>query len=90
MGDAKYDNRLHRETVAAYRKKVDEGEGWCTETICLMPSRYIEPGSPVDAAHTPDGEAYLGPAHAKCNRSEGGKRGRAIQGHGGIIRRWAL
>jgi hypothetical protein len=87
-----YSTDTHRAMVAQCRAIVDSGHGWCTEPICLMPTRYIPPGSPVDAAH--DGpDAYRGPAHPKCNRSEGGKRGnRSAMRRPGrrAFTRWAL
>ena len=85
MTKAKYATPEHRAKVKQYRVDVDNGNGWCAELVCLMPSRHIEPGAAIDAAHAPGGLGYLGPAHPLCNRSEGGKRGR-----GGIVRRWAL
>jgi hypothetical protein len=62
----------HQKTRAAYKPAVDAGQATCTERVCLMASRRIAPGSAWDLAHdrTHPG-AYLGPAHAKCNRSEG-------------------
>lgn len=44
------------------------------ETICLLGSRAILPGSEWDLAHTTDRMGYLGPAHPVCNRTEGAKR----------------
>lgn len=57
---------------------VEAGEVWCAEVVCLVErdggDRWIEPGSEWDLAHDradPTGKAWLGPAHARCNRSEG-------------------
>jgi hypothetical protein len=66
------DHQRHRRAVAP---TVDAGQAWCTEPICLMPDRWIEPGTPWDLAHDRDAgpSAYRGPAHARCNRSEGAR-----------------
>ena len=89
MAKAKYATRQHRDMVAIYRKQVDAGDGWCAEAVCLMSSRFIAPGSPVDAAHDPTGTSYIGPAHPRCNRSEGARRrnGKHLPL---TTRRWAL
>lgn len=66
----------HQQTRARLRPTVDRGEAYCAEVICLMPSRWIEPGTPWDLAHDRSGASlYLGPAHAKCNRAEGARHG---------------
>lgn len=87
----KYRTREHREAVAKFRKLIDAGQGWCAEAVCLMPSRYIEPGAKFDAAHDPSGTVYIGPAHPRCNRSEGARRGNRARGsHQPAPRRWTL
>ena len=79
----KYDTRAHRKLRAQYRKLVDSGQGWCAEVICLEEregrTRWIPPGSPIDAAHAIDGVTYLGPAHARCNRADGARRGNRMR-----------
>jgi hypothetical protein len=60
----------HPVVRAAWKPYVDAGETNCAELICLMPSRWIEPGTPWDLAHDRRTGGYLGPAHARCNRSE--------------------
>lgn len=81
----------HRAAVAQCRRIVDAGNGWCMEILCLVErdggSRYIPPGSDVDAAHDRDNpDQYLGPAHPRCNRAEGGRwRHRKP-----AVKRWAL
>ena len=62
----------------AWAPVVARGEATCHEPICLMPQRPIAPGTRWDLSHAPDG-SILGPSHPLCNRSEGGKRGRAKQ-----------
>jgi hypothetical protein len=50
----------------------------CAAEICLMPSRYIPPGTRSwqwDLGHTKDRTAWTGPEHIRCNRSEGARRG---------------
>ena len=50
----------------------------CCEDECLMPSRLIPAGTPSSdwhLAHWPDGIRLRGPAHPRCNTSEGAKRG---------------
>lgn len=68
--------RSHRKVRAALAPDVEAGKAWCCERICLYRSRWIKPGTPWDLAHDrrfPG--AYLGPAHAKCNRAEGARFG---------------
>jgi hypothetical protein len=68
---------------AHYRRVVDRGDAWCAEPVCLNPyGRWIPPGTPWDLAHDPVDGSYLGPAHARCNRSEGARRGNRMR------RRW--
>ncbi|GAA1142595.1 hypothetical protein GCM10009583_10640 [Ornithinicoccus hortensis] len=56
------------------------------ETICVMPSRRIEAGSPGRAwdlahDHTKGGtHDYLGPAHKECNQAEALGRGVSWEG----------
>jgi hypothetical protein len=54
---------------------VQAGRAYCTEPICLMDDRWIEPGTPWDLAHDRDAGPgrYHGPAHRRCNRSEGAR-----------------
>ena len=76
-----YDTTRHRNLRAQYRRVVERGDGWCTETICLNPQgRWIDPFDEAgwDLAHDLDG-SYLGPAHARCNRSEGARRGNRMR-----------
>ena len=87
MAKPQYATKHHRDTVATYRRLVDEGKGWCCEVVCLIEqaggSRWIPPRSPMHAAHDrsdPSGMSYLGPAHAKCNSSEGAAFGNRARG----------
>ena len=71
----------HRAEREALRPVVEAGEAYCAEPICLVErdggSRWIEPWSEWHLAHdrTRPGE-YHGPAHARCNESEGGRHNR--------------
>ena len=89
---AKHGTKEHKATHEAHARIVNAGNGWCTEVVCLMPTRWIDPDTPWDSAHDdtdPLGERYLGPAHAKCNRSAGGKKGQANR-NDAVIRWWRL
>lgn len=63
---------------AAYRQLVrDQKAGrWleCVQPTCLHPTRAIAPTDKADVAHDDTGTTILGPAHARCNRSDGGRR----------------
>jgi len=73
-----YDRR-HKAGREHFRPIVNAGDAHCTELVCLEEldghTRWIQPGTPWDLAH--DRAAgpgrYLGPAHARCNRSEGAR-----------------
>lgn len=79
----------HQRERKRWAPVVARGDAYCTETLCLIErdggSRWIEPGAAWDLAHTPDRLAYLGPAHSRCNRSEGAERG-----NGKATRGWVL
>jgi hypothetical protein len=78
MAKAKYNTALHKQLEVEYAKQIAQGQGWCTEPICLAATRFIPPGTPRadwHVPHNPDGVTYRGgPAHARCNTSEGGRR----------------
>ena len=65
----------HQALRTQWDSYVQAGDTYCHAAICLEPSRYIEPGSSWDLGHTPDRQAYTGPEHARCNRTEGARRG---------------
>ena len=75
-----YDH-AHRVVKEAARPDVDAGRAWCAELVCLLPDRWIAPGTPWDLAH--DRAAgpgrYLGPAHERCNRAEGARYGNRLR-----------
>jgi hypothetical protein len=66
----------HRALRRQWARKIEQGGVQCQATFCLMLSREIRPGTPWDLGHTPDRTAWTGPEHARCNRSEGGRRKR--------------
>jgi len=70
----------HQRARAAMAPAVAAGEAYCTQPRCLMRSRWIRPGSPWDAAHNRRTGGYYGPAHRKCNRSEGATFGNRLRG----------
>ncbi|MGH3536556.1 MAG: hypothetical protein ACRDQG_17835 [Pseudonocardiaceae bacterium] len=78
----------HQRERDRWRPVVERGEGWCAELVCLMPTRWIIPGSRWDLAHDRRTGGYLGPAHAICNRAEGGRF--ASKRRARRRRRWAL
>ena len=67
----------HRKLRDKWAREIEAGYGYCSEIVCLMPSRWIPPGTEWHLAHNEDGITYRGPAHAFCNQSEGGRRGNA-------------
>lgn len=69
----------HQQERARWKPTVDRGEAWCTEPICLMRDRWIPPGTPWDLAHNRETGGYRGPAHARCNRSEGARWGNRVR-----------
>ena len=76
----------HQRERERWQPTIAAGAGWCTELVCLMPTRAIQPNESWDLAHDrthPGG--YLGPAHPRCNRSEGGKHGGQAN-----VKRWQL
>lgn len=78
--DAKYRTREHLDTRAAMKVQLERnGSAQCAQPICLMRSRLILPGMAWCAGHDDTGTRYIGLVHAKCNRSDGGVRGRARQ-----------
>lgn len=89
--DGKYASAEHRGARAKLKPVIESGQGWCVQGLselnssgaCLYSTRYIPPGTAWDVAHDDSGTVIIGPAHAKCNRSDGGKRRHAAH-------RWVL
>jgi hypothetical protein len=78
----KYTTRTHKLLRKQYAVTIRAGQGWCAETVCLEErdgrTRFIPPDTPWsgwDVPHNDDGVTYKdGPAHARCNRADGGRR----------------
>lgn len=68
----------HQAERERHRPDVDAGRAHCAEVICLMPTRWIQPGTPWDLAHNRATGGYLGPAHRWCNRAEGARWKQAL------------
>jgi len=66
----------HQQERERWRPEVDAGRAICHAAICLMPARWIIPGTPWDLGHTPDRTGWTGPEHATCNRSAGNRSAR--------------
>jgi hypothetical protein len=71
---ARHDTPEYREARTKWGRVVQYGAAYCHQPVCVMEDRYIEPGSRWDLAHDDTGTLILGPAHARCNRSEAGKK----------------
>lgn len=73
-GDAQRYGHHHRARRKQLDPVVQRGDGWCAELICLMPTRWITPGTPWHLAHDSP-TTYRGPAHRRCNEAEAARRG---------------
>jgi hypothetical protein len=69
----------HQRLRAYWDQYVQAGDAHCHAAICLQPTRWIQPGTDWDLGHTPDRTSYTGPEHAKCNRTEGARRGNQMR-----------
>ena len=85
MGDSRYTTREYRDARAKAHRDVEAGLAYCAQPVCVMTTRWIPPGTPNDVAHDDSGTVILGPADARCNRSDGGKRRHAPK-----LTRWVL
>lgn len=72
--------RTHQNTRKHWAPIVDAGSGWCTEPVCLMPTRWIPPGAPWHLAHADGQDGYRGPAHRRCNLAERNRRVNPVLG----------
>lgn len=76
----------HQATRRQWVDRVEQGDVACS--LCGYP---IDPGTPWDMDHTPGKQGYRGPAHRRCNRSEGATRGNRQRGSKPTARRrWEL
>lgn len=80
----------HQRLRAEWAPFVETGQVNCHAIRCLEVERWIAPGSPWDLGHTPDRSRWTGPEHARCNRSEGARRGNAMRGMPSVMTTWAL
>jgi hypothetical protein len=68
----------HQKLKEQWRPLVDAGQVSCHEDICLEErdgrTRWIAPGTPWHLSHTPDGSAWTGPSHRRCNIAESNRR----------------
>lgn len=88
----------HQQERKRLEPLVAAGEAYCVEPICVMPTRWIAPGTPWDVCHDPTGSTTTGPGHARCNRREGAARGNRMRGRRGRrvaerpsrLNRWVL
>ena len=78
MASKKY-GAAHRAERERWQTTIDNGEAQCAEPICLQArdghGRRINPGDAWDLAHDRATGDWRGPAHARCNRSEGAHYG---------------
>lgn len=82
MADPRYNTAEHKRRTKVYADAIKAGEGWCVEPVCMIEreggSRFIAPTTPRAGWHVPhneDGLTYRdGPAHARCNTADGGRR----------------
>lgn len=80
MAKAKYNTPEYRAAYAAIRAAQRRGD-WltCAQPVCLMPTRDIAPDQKAHVAHDDAALEILGASHAKCNTTDGGKRGNEVR-----------
>jgi hypothetical protein len=61
----------HQRERARWQVIVQAGQAYCQAPVCVMPDRWIPPGTSWDLGHTPSRTGYRGPEHSRCNRREG-------------------
>lgn len=69
----------HQQERKRWAPIVEAGDGYCAERVCVMRSRWIQPGTAWDLAHDQTGTVYIGVAHQRCNRREGAARGNRMR-----------
>lgn len=91
MAAPQYNAASYKQAKEAARPNVNAGLAYCTEIICVMPTRWIPPGTRWVICHDhrdPTGHALLGPGHARCNESENARRNNPKRAQ--KTRRWSL
>lgn len=86
MADPRYrtpEFRAERRRITAAQARGQWLE--CVQPECVMDTRDIAPHQPADVAHDDTGTIVLGPAHATCNRRDGG-----IRRHTVTKQRWVI
>lgn len=64
----------HQQERKRWKPVVDSGQARCAEPICLMPSRWIPPGSRWHLSHDAATGKWIGPSHERCNCAENARR----------------
>ena len=70
----------HQKLRAKWKPQVDAGMVNCHAVICVMSSRWIQPGTPWHLGHTPDRTGWTGPEHQHCGAADGARRGNSRRG----------
>lgn len=65
----------HQRERARLKRIVDAGQAYCCQPVCLMPDRWIKPGTPWALGHNDDRTAWIGPTHEVCNQRDGASKG---------------
>ena len=92
MAKPQYQTPEYRAAYQDIRKAQAAGQ-WliCVQPVCLHPTRDIAPNQAIDVAHDDSGTVILGPAHRRCNRSDGATRGNQMRDDNRSgARRWLL
>ncbi len=82
----------HKRERRKWKAIVDAGNGWCSERVCLMPTRWLDPAEPFDLAHDHVNGGYLGPAHFAATGRRAPPRGNRARHRGTPPppKRWVL
>lgn len=76
-----YYGKEHKLARAEFQRLIDDAGGWrCSRPECPFPGKMVLPGQRWDLDHTDDRSGYLGPAHARCNRAAGARKGNRLRG----------
>ena len=65
----------HRKERARLAPYVQAGEAMCMQPVCVMPTRWIEPGTRWALGHNDARTAWIGPVHERCNQLDGASKG---------------